>query len=63
LTTSESMIADKPQEAGAGAPPMGGMGGMPGMMESCLDSKTMTESCLILSQVRRGFLAQLFRFQ
>lgn len=34
LTTSESMIVDKPSEggAGAGAPPMGGMGGMPGMM-------------------------------
>merc|ERR1712087_544700 len=33
LTTSESMIVDKPQEGGAGGPPMGGgMGGMPGMM-------------------------------
>merc|ERR1712241_1109699 len=32
LTTSESMIVDKPQEnGGTGAPPMGGMGGMPGM--------------------------------
>merc|ERR1712159_433639 len=33
LTTSESMIVDKPQEGGAmaNAPPMGGMGGMPGM--------------------------------
>jgi chaperonin GroEL len=33
LTTSDSMIVDKPQEGGAmaGAPPMGGMGGMPGM--------------------------------
>merc|ERR1712087_424357 len=32
LTTSESMIVDKPQEGGAGGPPMGGgMGGMPGM--------------------------------
>merc|ERR1712176_16005 len=32
LTTSESMIVDKPQEGGAAAaPPMGGMGGMPGM--------------------------------
>eukprot|EP00934_Nitzschia_sp_Nitz4_P003995 Nitzschia sp. Nitz4//scaffold2_size372955//160552//162439//NITZ4_000414-RA/size372955-snap-gene-0.77-mRNA-1//-1//CDS//3329546751//3985//frame0 len=33
LTTSESMIVDKPEEGGA-APPMGGMGGMgmPGMM-------------------------------
>merc|ERR1712183_239150 len=31
LTTSESMIVDKPQESGGtGAPPMGGMGGMPG---------------------------------
>merc|ERR1712070_398082 len=33
LTTSESMIVDKPMEGGAPAgPPMGGMGGMPGMM-------------------------------
>ena len=34
LTTSESMIVDKPQEGGAGGPSggMGGMGGMPGMM-------------------------------
>ncbi|CAJ1957677.1 unnamed protein product [Cylindrotheca closterium] len=33
LTTSESMIVDKPQQGGAsGGPPMGGMGGMPGMM-------------------------------
>mmetsp|Transcript_6045 Transcript_6045/g.17194 ORF Transcript_6045/g.17194 Transcript_6045/m.17194 type:complete len:115 (-) Transcript_6045:202-546(-) len=32
LTTSEAMIVDKPQEGGAAAPPMGGMGGMPGMM-------------------------------
>uniref|UniRef100_A0A7S0CA82 Uncharacterized protein n=1 Tax=Proboscia inermis TaxID=420281 RepID=A0A7S0CA82_9STRA len=37
LTTSESMIADMPEEAGAGGPPMGGgmppgMGGMGGMM-------------------------------
>jgi chaperonin GroEL len=33
LTTSESMIVDKPQEGGAGMPGgMGGMGGMPGMM-------------------------------
>merc|ERR1711935_275100 len=32
LTTSESMIVDKPQEGGAPGPPMGGMGGMPGMM-------------------------------
>merc|ERR1712003_519619 len=34
LTTSEAMIVDKPQEGGAmaNAPPMGGMGGMPGMM-------------------------------
>merc|ERR1711935_484440 len=33
LTTSEAMIVDKPAEGGAmaGAPPMGGMGGMPGM--------------------------------
>merc|ERR1712087_354329 len=32
LTTSESMIVDKPMEGGAPAgPPMGGMGGMPGM--------------------------------
>merc|ERR1712194_890163 len=32
LTTSESMIVDKPAEGGAmAAPPMGGMGGMPGM--------------------------------
>merc|ERR1711966_634051 len=33
LTTSESMIVDKPAEGGAmaSAPPMGGMGGMPGM--------------------------------
>lgn len=31
LTTSEAMIVDKPVEGGAG-PPMGGMGGMPGMM-------------------------------
>merc|ERR1719223_1222020 len=32
LTTSESMIVDKPLEGGAPAgPPMGGMGGMPGM--------------------------------
>lgn len=32
LTTSESMIVDKPMEGGAAAaPPMGGMGGMPGM--------------------------------
>merc|ERR1712194_762541 len=33
LTTSESMIVDKPAEGGAMAngPPMGGMGGMPGM--------------------------------
>merc|ERR1711953_67573 len=36
LTTSEAMIVDKPAEAGAGGPPMGGMGmpgmgGMPGM--------------------------------
>jgi len=32
LTTSESMIVDKPLEGGAMAgPPMGGMGGMPGM--------------------------------
>jgi len=31
LTTSESMIVDKPQEGGAAGPPMGGMGGMPGM--------------------------------
>merc|ERR1712025_287781 len=33
LTTSESMIVDKPAEGGAmaNAPPMGGMGGMPGM--------------------------------
>merc|ERR1712183_366652 len=32
LTTSESMIVDKPQEnGGTGAPQMGGMGGMPGM--------------------------------
>lgn len=31
LTTSESMIVDKP-EPNAGGPPMGGMGGMPGMM-------------------------------
>lgn len=32
LTTSEAMIVDKPVEGGAGGPPMGGMGGMPGMM-------------------------------
>lgn len=33
LTTSESMIVDKPTEGGAPAmPPGGGMGGMPGMM-------------------------------
>jgi len=32
LTTSEAMIVDKPSEGGAAAPPMGGMGGMPGMM-------------------------------
>eukprot|EP00980_Cylindrotheca_fusiformis_P010114 scaffold2243_cov122-Cylindrotheca_fusiformis.AAC.30 len=36
LTTSESMIVDKPQEGGGGGGPpmggMGGMGGMPGMM-------------------------------
>jgi chaperonin GroEL len=32
LMTSEAMIVDKPQEGGAGGPPMGGMGGMPGMM-------------------------------
>ena len=34
LTTSESMIVDKPapEGAGGGGPPMGGMGGMPGMM-------------------------------
>ncbi|VEU39594.1 unnamed protein product [Pseudo-nitzschia multistriata] len=33
LTTSEAMIVDKPMEGGAAAaPPMGGMGGMPGMM-------------------------------
>lgn len=36
LTTSEAMIVDKPDEGGAGGPPMGGgmggMGGMPGMM-------------------------------
>ena len=33
LTTSESMIVDKPEQGGAGGPPgMGGMGGMPGMM-------------------------------
>mmetsp|Transcript_22816 Transcript_22816/g.53874 ORF Transcript_22816/g.53874 Transcript_22816/m.53874 type:complete len:574 (-) Transcript_22816:171-1892(-) len=32
LTTSEAMIVDKPQEGGAAGPPMGGMGGMPGMM-------------------------------
>merc|ERR1711935_825665 len=32
LTTSEAMIVDKPQAGGAmAAPPMGGMGGMPGM--------------------------------
>merc|ERR1711935_986639 len=33
LTTPEAMIADKPQAGGAMAngPPMGGMGGMPGM--------------------------------
>jgi len=32
LTTSESMIVDKPAEGGMSAgPPMGGMGGMPGM--------------------------------
>jgi len=32
LTTSEAMIVDKPLEGGAPAgPPMGGMGGMPGM--------------------------------
>merc|ERR1712070_193870 len=32
LTTSEAMIVDKPEEGGAPAgPPMGGMGGMPGM--------------------------------
>merc|ERR1712232_1055580 len=33
LTTSESMIVDKPapEGAGGGGPPMGGMGGMPGM--------------------------------
>merc|ERR1712194_235299 len=32
LTTSESMIVDKPLEGGGpGGPPMGGMGGMPGM--------------------------------
>jgi chaperonin GroEL len=33
LTTSESMIVDKPQEGPVGPPGgMGGMGGMPGMM-------------------------------
>ena len=34
LTTSESMIVDKPapEGGGGGGPPMGGMGGMPGMM-------------------------------
>ena len=32
LTTSESMIVDKPEEGGAPAMPPGGMGGMPGMM-------------------------------
>lgn len=31
LTTSESMIVDKPMEGGGGGPPMGGMGGMGGM--------------------------------
>jgi len=31
LTTSESMIVDKPMEGGPAGPPMGGMGGMPGM--------------------------------
>ncbi len=33
MLTTETMIADLPKEEGAGAPPMGGMGGgMPGMM-------------------------------
>lgn len=32
LTTSESMIVDKPDEGGAPPMPPGGMGGMPGMM-------------------------------
>lgn len=32
ILTTETLIADKPQEGGAGMPPMGGMGGMGGMM-------------------------------
>ena len=30
--TTEAVVADIPEPAGAGMPDMGGMGGMPGMM-------------------------------
>ena len=32
LLTTEAVVADEPEEAGAGMPPMPGGGGMPGMM-------------------------------